>query len=207
MSKPPIKMGMPSDRCKICTSKWREEIDRMLDEGMKHVEIVAWAKKNAPELNLNPTNVSTHSRFHRPGRFEELLELADERLAHIRRHYGGEIRLMERVLALTVLDFNTQLLAGERDIKPEDALRAIRELRELRKLQLETLPATSLEKLGFFLYGLLRDDPDLLTQVIEAAQASDQDAAREFVKAIERAGDAGTEGEQIIEWRLEGGGE
>jgi hypothetical protein len=197
-------MGMPSDRCKICTSKWREEIDRMLDENMKHVDIVAWAKKNAPELKLNATNVSTHSRFHRPGRFEELLDFADERLKHIRSHYGGEIQLMERVLSLIVLDFNTQLLAGEKSVRAEDALRAMRELRELRALQLNSLPTTSLEKLGFFLYGLLRDDPELLTQVTEAARDSDQDAAREFVKAIERAGETGAEGEQIIEWQVEG---
>jgi hypothetical protein len=195
-------MGMPSSRCKICTSKHCDEINRMLDEGTAQIDVVKWAKAHAPELKLNATNVSHHARFHRPGRFEELLDFADERLKHIRSHYGGEIQLMERVLSLIVLDFNTQLLAGEKSVRAEDALRAMRELRELRALQLNSLPTTSLEKLGFFLYGLLRDDPELLTQVTEAARDSDQDAAREFVKAIERAGETGTDGELIADWQV-----
>ncbi|MCX7022022.1 MAG: hypothetical protein NTW26_07090 [bacterium] len=190
---------MPNARCKICASPHRAAIDAMLDDGAKQAKVLAWAKEHAPELALNASNVSHHSRFHRMGSFEGMLDLADERLKHIRDYYGGNIQLMHKMLSITVLDGITQILSGERAVEPEVAMRAIRELRELTKLELEAFPETSLEKLGLFLYFLLQDAPELQEKILEKARASNIEGAQAFVEAFTSA--EGAEGRALLAWR------
>lgn len=53
-----------SSLCKICTSGICDEIDQALVEGKTRIEIIAWAEKAEPGINLKIWNLTSHKKKH-----------------------------------------------------------------------------------------------------------------------------------------------
>lgn len=53
------------NRCKICDSRYREEIDKMLAGGTKYSDIQAWAEKRNTPLKFYKSTLSIHNNKHR----------------------------------------------------------------------------------------------------------------------------------------------
>lgn len=67
-------MSGVSSRCKICSSGYRKEIERMLiTEGKTYVQVCEIMKTKG--IDLNPANLSTHKNRHMPQSVDSLREL------------------------------------------------------------------------------------------------------------------------------------